>query len=51
MPPDETYKFRFRASRYAADVSVEKAGEQQRTLERRRARKRLTRRAREHKQR
>src|SRR5260370_21693888 len=50
MPPDETHKFRFRAARYAADVTVEKAGEQQRTLERRRARKRLPRRAREHKQ-
>src|ERR1700676_2951486 len=51
MPADEAYKFRFSAARYAADVSVEKAGKQQRTLERGRARKRLPRRAREHKQR
>ena len=51
MPSDETYKFRFCAARYAADVSIEEAGEQQRTLERGRSRKRLTRRARKHKQR
>src|SRR5260370_33513042 len=51
MPPDETHKFRFSAARYAADVSVEKAGEQQRTLEWRRARKSLTHGARKNKQR
>src|ERR1700722_12052377 len=51
MPSDETYKFRFGASRHAADVSIEKAGQQQRTLEGGRARKRLARRARKHKQR
>src|SRR5258708_30212819 len=51
MPPDESHKFRFSAARYAADVSVEKAGEQQRTLEWRRARKSLTHGARKNKQR
>src|SRR5580704_8817039 len=51
MPADEAYKFGFRAARHAADVSIEKTGKQQRTLERGRARKRLARRACKHEQR
>src|SRR5258708_5626866 len=51
MPPDESHKFRFSAARYAADVSVEKAGEEERTVEWGRARKRLTHGARKNKQR